>query len=111
MAFVRPADAPSSDARVQMLVEWLRQREAATDEADGAYSVAREQATPTEQVLVERERGELYWELFDAKLRSTLVIFPGIAQASAERAAALRANVAKRFQHDASKARDPSWRA
>ncbi len=106
MAFVRPADAPSSDARVQMVVEWLQQREAATDEADGAYRAAREHATPTEQVLVERERGELYWELFDAKLRSTLVIFPGITQASAERVAALRANVAKRFQHDASKARD-----
>jgi len=58
--FVRPADEPSTDTRIEVLVEWSKQREAATAEADGAYAAAREEAAPPEQVLVARERGELY---------------------------------------------------
>jgi hypothetical protein len=98
-------DAPS-DARVQALVEWLQRRQAATEEADDAYSLAREQATATEQVLVERERGDLFWELFDAKVRSSLTIFPGAEQGPVERSESLRAALATRYQVDATKARD-----
>jgi len=106
IVFVRPADEPSSDTRIEVLVEWLKRREAATAEADGAYAAAREQAAPPEQVLVARERGELYWGLFEAKVNATLAIFPGIAEASAERVTMLRTNLVGRFQSDSNTARE-----
>ena len=106
IVLAQPADEPSNDSRIEWLVEWLKQREAATTAADGAYAAAREQAAPPEQVLVERERGDLYWALFEAKVRATLANFPGIAQASAERLAGLRASLASRFRQDVSTARD-----
>lgn len=105
LAFVAPADAPS-DARIRALGEWLQRRQAAAHDADGAYVAAREQATPAEQVLVERERGELYWELFDATVSSALAIFPGMDKAPPERSAMLRSGLAERFGQDAQKARE-----
>ena len=106
LAFVMPAEASSNDARIQALGEWLQRRQAAAHEADGAYVAAREQATPAEQVLVERERGELYWELFDATVSSALSIFPGMDKAPPERSAILRSGLAQRFGQDAEKARE-----
>jgi hypothetical protein len=106
LVFVVPPDVPTGDARVALLVEWLGKREDASRAVEALYATAREQATPPEQVLVERERGELRWALFDAKLRATLSIFPGVENASAERAAAVRAVVLKRFASDLAQARE-----
>ncbi|HEX2872996.1 MAG TPA: hypothetical protein VHP33_17160 [Polyangiaceae bacterium] len=105
LAFVSPVNVPS-DARIQALAEWLRRRHTATDKAESAYGLAREQATPAEQVLLERERGELFWELFEAEVRASLAIFPGIDQAPAERVASLRTALVGRYRVDSDRARD-----
>ncbi|HYP74444.1 MAG TPA: hypothetical protein VER12_00730 [Polyangiaceae bacterium] len=106
LAFIVPSKASSSDARVEAFGDWLRPRSEATDRAEAAYVAARELATPSEQVLVERERGELFIGLFEAQVQASLSIFPDVQHASTEKLAMLRAQLGKTFLPVAGKARE-----
>lgn len=106
IAFVAPVGESSTDARIEALGRWLQSRKDATNRAEASFVAAREYAAPPEQVLLERERGELFFGLFQSAVNASLSIFPDLQHASSDKLAMLRGQVSKTFLPFAGLARE-----